>query len=107
MADQPSVDIQFLQLVLSLQAAAMQQMGKVANPMTGQVERDLTLAKQSVDMVEMLERKTRGNLTPDEKRIVDHILYELRMNFVDELAKESRQNDTQTDTNPPSNLSDN
>lgn len=88
MSSEQEIDIQFYQLVLSLQAAAMQQMGKLANPMTGKVERDLAMAKNTVDMLEMIERKTRGNLNQDEKRMVDHLLYELRMNFVDELAKE-------------------
>lgn len=82
------LDIQFYQLALSLQAAAMQQMGKIANPFSGKIERDLSLAKNSIDMLEMLERKTRGNLNNDEKKLVDHILFELRINYVDELKKD-------------------
>ncbi len=82
------VDIQYFQLVLSLQAAAMQQMGKVANPLTGKVERDMDMAKNSIDMLEMVERKTRGNLSDDERKLIEHVLYELRLNFVDELKRD-------------------
>jgi hypothetical protein len=104
MAPENDIDIQFFQLVLSLQAAAMQQMGKVANPMTGKVDRDLAMAKNSIDMLEMVERKTRGNLTDDERRLMDHLLYELRLNFVDELAKDqaaSKSSDSGANSTPP------
>lgn len=80
-------DVHFFQLLFSLQAGAMQQMGKIASPLTGKVERDLNLAKASIDMLDMLQRKTRGNLTPEEKRLIDHILYELRLNYIDEVKK--------------------
>lgn len=84
------VDIQYFQLVLSLQAAAMQQMGKVASPLTGKVERDMDMAKNSIDMLEMVERKTRGNLSDDERKLIEHVLYELRLNFVDELKRDQQ-----------------
>lgn len=108
MPDQPDVDVQFYQLVLSLQAAAMQQMGKIANPITGQIERDLTMTKHTIDMLEMIQRKTAGNLNPDEKRMVEHLLYELRMNFVDELAKDKTgPESSKTDPNSSPNSADN
>lgn len=77
----------FFQLILSLQVAAMQQMGKIASPITGKVERSLEQAKVSIDMLEMLEEKTRGNLSKDEKDLIDRVLYEARMNFLDESKK--------------------
>jgi hypothetical protein len=77
----------FVQLVLSFHAAAWQQMGKVASVMTGKIERDLTMAKHSIDMLGMLEEKTKGNLTEDEERYLKHTLYELRMNYLDEMKK--------------------
>ena len=92
------VDIQYFQLVLSLQAAAMQQMGKVASPLTGKVERDMDMARNSIDMIEMVERKTRGNLSDDERKLIEHVLYELRLNFVDELKRD--QPTVQTFDNP-------
>jgi hypothetical protein len=78
----------FVQLVLSFHAAAWQQMGKVASVMTGKIERDLNMAEHSIDMLGMLEEKTRGNLSEDEEKYLKHTLYELRMNYLDEVKKE-------------------
>ena len=87
-------DIRLVQLLISLQAGAMQQMGKVASPLSGKIERDLTLAKVTIDMIEMLAEKTKGNLTDYEQKLIDHMLYELRMNYVDE-AKKGEQESTE------------
>jgi hypothetical protein len=75
----------FTALVFSLHAAGMQQLGKVVNPMTGKVERDLEQAKGTVDMMEMLKRKTEGNLEEEEQKLLSHFLYELQMNYIDEV----------------------
>ncbi len=77
----------FTQLVLSFQAAAWQQMGKVQSIMTGKIERNLVMAKHSIDMLAMLEEKTKGNLTEDESKYLKHVLYELRMNYLEEVKK--------------------
>ena len=83
----PETDALLIQLIVSFQSAAMLQMGKIMNPVTGKVERDLDAAKQTIDLLSMLQRKTAGNLTDDEKRYLDHVLYELRMNYVDETER--------------------
>lgn len=101
MSNSADFDPAFAQLVLSLQAAAMQQMGKIMSPITGTVERDLLMAKHSIDLLEMLSNKTAGNLTPDEKRLLDHVLYELRMNYVDETAKGRETASPQGDKGTP------
>ena len=77
----------FVQLMLMLHAAAMQHMGKVRNPMTNAVERELPAAQGMIDMLEMLRVRTQGNLSPDEEKMLDQILQELRLNFVDEVNK--------------------
>jgi len=81
------IDVTYYQLVLSLQASAMQHMGKVMSPVSGKVERNLDAARYSIDVLEMLQRKTEGNLTSEERKLLDHVLYELRLNFVDETSK--------------------
>jgi hypothetical protein len=87
-AEPTGVDLAlFTQLVLSFQAAAWQQMGKVKSIVTGKLERNLEMAKHSIDMLGMLKEKTSGNLTEDESRYLEHVLYELRMNYLDELKK--------------------
>jgi hypothetical protein len=88
MAEQPKdYDIHFVQMVMSLHAAAMQQMGKTMSPLSGKLERDLGMAKQTIDMLDMLKRKTIGNLSDEEQSLVDRLLYEARMNFIDESKK--------------------
>jgi hypothetical protein len=77
----------FTQLVLSFQAAAWQQMGKVPSIMTGKVERNLEMARHSIDMLGMLEEKTKGNLSESENKYLQHALFELRMNFLEEVKK--------------------
>jgi len=68
-----------------------QAMGKVANPVTGKVEKNLELARKIIDIVEMLKEKTKGNLTADEERILSATIAELQLNYVDELEKERRE----------------
>jgi len=81
------LDVMYYQLVLSLQASAMQHMGKVMSPVSGKVERNLDAARYSIDVLEMLQRKTQGNLSAEEKKLIEHVLYELRLNFLDETGK--------------------
>jgi hypothetical protein len=81
------LDVMYYQLVLSVQAAAMQHLGKVMSPMTGKVERNLDAARYSIDMLDMLQRKTAGNLTSEEQKLLDHVLHELRLNYLDEAGK--------------------
>ncbi len=81
------LDPYFVQLAVSLQAAAIQHMGKVASPISGKVERNMELARNSIDTLSMLKSKMQGNLTKDEKDFIDHLLYGLRLNYVDEIKK--------------------
>ena len=74
----------FIALVASFHSSAMVQLGKIANPMTGKAERDLASVKETIDLLGMLKDKTVGNLSEEESRFLDHVLYELRMNFVEE-----------------------
>jgi len=83
----PDHDLLFTQLVLSFHAAAWQQLGKVPSIINGKVERDLEMAKHSIDMLGMLEEKTRGNLSENELKFLQHALHELRLNYLDELNK--------------------
>lgn len=81
----------FVQLVLMFQAASLQQMGKIQNPFTQKVERDLDQAKFSIEMLEMFQEKTKGNLSESEKKFLDHVLFELRMNYVEEVNKDKEK----------------
>lgn len=82
--------ILFAQLVLMFHAAAMQQMGKLKNPMTDKIERDLAAAQSSIDILDMLKEKTGANLSDEEGRMLNDILRELKLNYVDEVEKERK-----------------
>ena len=79
----------FEQLIMSLATTAMYQMGLVRNPGEGQPRVDLGGAKESIDLLEILQKKTAGNLTEEEAGLLEGSLYELRMVFV-ELSKAGR-----------------
>ncbi len=78
-------------LVFSLQAAAMQQLGKIQNPMTGQVELDLDQAKGTIDILDMLKVKCRTGTPEDLMRMVDSAVMDLQLNYMDEMKKAAAQ----------------
>jgi len=84
-------EIQFVQLIFSLKTSAIMQLGKIANPLTGKIERNLNEAKYTIDMLNMIKEKTKGNLTDDEKKIIDDAVFELQMNYIDEVKKEEEK----------------
>jgi len=88
MAEQEKLNEYFLSLVFSLSAAAMQQLGKLANPATDKIEKNLDQAKVSIDIIEMLVEKTKGNLTKEEDKLITSTLSDLQLNYVDELDKD-------------------
>ncbi|HQI82008.1 MAG TPA: DUF1844 domain-containing protein [Deltaproteobacteria bacterium] len=79
--------IDFTTLVMSFASAAMISMGRVPEPATGTIHRDLATAQQNIDILTLLQEKTRGNLNADEERLMDQILYELRMSFVEAMKE--------------------
>ncbi len=112
MADQniPTQDQQnellFMQLVMMFQGMALQNLGKVMNPVTNQIERNLEQAKNMIDILGMLDEKTKGNLNDNEQRLMEHVLFELRMNYVDELKKDEapeEQAEDQAEDQAPDN----
>ena len=89
MSDDQQSELLFIKLVRMFQGMAMQQLGKVMNPMTQQIDRDLGQAKNFIDLLGMLEKKTQGNLGEGEAKLLQQALFDLRMNYVDELKKEN------------------
>jgi hypothetical protein len=78
--------INFASFVLSLVHTAAVHFGDVADPGTGERHApNLPLAQQMIDILAMLEEKTRGNLSAEERQLIDQVLYELRMRFVEVL----------------------
>ena len=79
----------FLNLIYALHFSAMQGMGKIKNPLTDQIERNLAHAKESIDMLLLLRDKTKGNLSAEEEKILAGIISEVQLNYVDESQKDN------------------
>jgi hypothetical protein len=80
----------FTHLVAMFETLALQQLGKLVSPITGKVERDLRQARITIDMLVMIREKTAGNLQPEEQRIINAVLTELQMNYLDE-SKQAKE----------------
>lgn len=80
-------EITFSTFVLSLSSSAAMSLGGYQDPVSGHVPKNLELAKQSIDILGMLAEKTKGNLDPEEQKLLDSALYELRMRYVEETKK--------------------
>jgi hypothetical protein len=78
----PLAEIDFSTFVLSLTTSALYHLGEMPRPDTGATEKNLPLAKQSIDIISMLRDKTTGNLTEDESQLIENLLYDLRMKYV-------------------------
>ena len=77
-------EINFPTFIFSLNSAALVHLGVIEDPATGKSEKNLPMAKQTIDMLGMIEEKTKGNLTDDEAHMLKNILYELRIIYVRE-----------------------
>ena len=77
----PTVD--FHTFVLSLGSSALMNLGELERPGAGGAAKDLPMAKHTIDILAMLQDKTRGNLTADEDKLLDSLLYDLRLRFVE------------------------
>ena len=82
--DIPLPEINFSTFIFSLNASALVHLGAIEDPASGQKIKNLPLAKQTIDILNMLEEKTRGNLNKDEETIMRNILYDLRIAYVKE-----------------------
>ena len=76
--------INFATFIFSLNSSVLVQLGLIDDPATGKKTKNLPLAKQTIDILGMLEEKTQGNLTKDEETMLKNILYDLRMIYVKE-----------------------
>jgi hypothetical protein len=75
-------DIDFTNFTLSLSTSALIQLGEIQDPFTQKSAKNLPLAKQTIDLISMLKEKTKGNLSPEEEKVIEYVLYDLRMRYV-------------------------
>ncbi len=84
--------ISFIGFVISLASTAAVHFGDVTNPVSGEVGKpDLVAARQMIDILSLLEKKTKGNLTAEEASVLEQVLYELRMRFVQAATEEQKK----------------
>ncbi len=78
----PLPEVTFSTFVFSLSTSALLHLGEIPDPNTNQINKNLSLAKQTIDILGMLQEKTKGNLEDDEANLLQNLLYELRMKYV-------------------------
>lgn len=81
----PPVD--FPTFVLSLGSSALMHLGEAPHPTSGETVTDLAMAKHTIDILSMIEEKTRGNLNASEAQLMENLLYDLRLRYVDATKK--------------------
>ncbi|MBA4417552.1 MAG: DUF1844 domain-containing protein [Syntrophus sp. (in: bacteria)] len=77
----------FSALILSLSTSVLVNLGELPDPLSNEKGMNLPLAKQTISVIEMLEDKTKGNLNADENRLINNMLYDLRMKYVEAAQK--------------------
>ncbi|AGH95097.1 DUF1844 domain-containing protein [Pseudobdellovibrio exovorus] len=80
--NEQKLEASFSLLIMSIASNAMMAMGLTPDPQTGKTESDRNMARFNIDLLSVLKEKTKGNLTPDEIGLLDHILQDLQMKFV-------------------------
>lgn len=81
-AEAPLPEVDFSTFVLSLSTSAMVHLGEATPPDGGSVDKNLPLAQQVIDILALLQSKTTGNLTPEESKLLEELLYDLRLRYV-------------------------
>jgi hypothetical protein len=90
--DEKSTAQLFMQLVIQNQQMAMISLGKVKNPVSDTLDKNLEYAKLSIDTLDMLIQKTKGNLTENEEKFLSETVNQLKIIYVEESAREEKLN---------------
>lgn len=83
MAEKELPEIDFATFVLSMASSALLHLGQMPDPDTQKTQANLPMAKQTIDILAMLQGKTRGNLSRDEEQLLENLLYDLRLKYVE------------------------
>jgi len=79
--------INFPTFIISLSTQALMHLGEIPNPLTGKVEKEIEVAKQTIDILSLLQEKTQGNLDQGEEKLMEEVLYDLRMKYVEAVRR--------------------
>lgn len=75
-------EINFSNFILSLSTSALLNLGEIPDPISKEKKEDLDMAKQTIDILGVIQEKTKGNLTKEEDSLMENLLYDLRMRYV-------------------------
>jgi hypothetical protein len=78
----PLPEVNFSTFIVSLSTEVLFHLGEIAHPGTGERQKNLPLAKHAIDTLAMIQEKTKGNLTEEERKLLENMLYDLRMWFI-------------------------
>ncbi len=84
----PIPEVSFSSFILSLSSSALFHFGEIPDPVTDKKQRNLPMAKQTIDILGLLKEKTAGNLTKDEHSLFENLLHDLRLRYIEEVKKE-------------------
>ena len=83
-AEIPNFEADFATFIYSLNTQALLFLGKIPNPLSKKYEKDISTAKYLIDTIDMLSKKTKGNLDENEAKLIENVLYDLRMAYISE-----------------------
>ena len=78
----PLPEVSFATFIYSLSTSALVHLGEIPEPITEKMDKNLPLAKQTIDILGILQEKTKGNLNQEEENLLNNFLYDLRMRYV-------------------------
>jgi len=84
----PLPDVTFSSFILSMSSSALFHFGELPDPISNEKKKNIPLAKQTIDILGLLQDKTVGNLTEEEASLLENLLYDLRMRYVAEKNKD-------------------
>ena len=87
----PLPEINFASFVLSISSSVLLHFGDVPDPISGKKERNLPMAKQTIDILGILKEKTKGNLSAEEEKLISNTLSDLQLNYAEEVNKEAQK----------------
>ena len=93
--------ILFIGFISMLYNSGIQQLGKVMNPVTGNIHRDLLGAQSTIEILKMMKKKTEGNLSEKEKSVLDSSLSNLQINYVEELEIDNKKDQAVSEKDAP------
>ncbi len=85
--DEKNLNPHFISLVMMLASAAWQQLGKVPNPVSGKIEKEVANANITIELLVMIRDKTKGNLSAEEEKLIGNTISDLQLNYADEVNK--------------------